>query len=90
VNVAVIDARTARRRRIGRNVKTARDDAGFTQLEFAPLVGVTQAHLSKWETGRHRPSDDYLERIAALTGRTFGWFLDHREPGDPYEEGSPE
>jgi DNA-binding XRE family transcriptional regulator len=79
---AVVDTRLERKRRIGRAVATARADAGYGQVRFAALVGVSQSHLSKWENGRSRPSDEYLDRIAALTGRTAGWFLDYDGDGN--------
>jgi DNA-binding transcriptional regulator YiaG len=79
---AVLDARKERKRRIGRAIAAARRDAGYPQTRFARLVGVTQTQLSNWETGKHRPSDEYLDRMAALTGRTAGWFLDYDGAGE--------
>lgn len=79
---AVTDAYTERKRRIGRAIAYARTEAGYGQTKFALLVGCTQTQLSNWENGRNRPRDLTLDRIAALTGRKAGWFLDYDGTGE--------
>ena len=40
------------------------------------MVGVTMRTLSRWETGETPGiSVDALSRIAAVTGKPIGWFL---------------
>jgi transcriptional regulator with XRE-family HTH domain len=42
-----------------------RQEAGMTQAELAAALGVGQATLSSWETGRYRPAVAVLARVAA-------------------------
>lgn len=45
------------------NIKNARKAKGFTQIELAKIVGVTQGNLSAWETGRWEPEIDALKKL---------------------------
>jgi transcriptional regulator with XRE-family HTH domain len=50
---------------IGARIKELRRKAGLTQEELAERVGLDSRHLSRLEVGRHFPSLQSLERIAA-------------------------
>lgn len=43
---------------------------GLKQLALADMLGVSQAAVSYWETGRDRPSPDLMKRISDLISRT--------------------
>lgn len=61
---------------ISTRIRAAREDAGLTRERMAPMVGVTMRTLSRWETGETPGiSVDALSRIAAVTGKPIGWFL---------------
>lgn len=50
--------------------KTARQEAGLTQVEVAQALGVEQAAVSKWERGRALPETRNLVQLAVLYRRT--------------------
>jgi len=50
---------------IGARIKELRRQAGLTQEQLAERVGLDSRHLSRLEVGRHFPSLQSLERIAA-------------------------
>lgn len=49
----------------GRRIREMRQEAGMSQLGLAAALGVPQATLSAWETGRYRPAVAVLARVAA-------------------------
>lgn len=49
-------------------IRKLREAKGFSQLEFAMALGVTQGAVSHWENGRRKPDIDDLVRIAELLG----------------------
>lgn len=48
------------------NIKALRAANGWTQEQFAALVGATLRTVSRWETGEASPSKMALYRIADL------------------------
>jgi transcriptional regulator with XRE-family HTH domain len=63
--------RTAKRdlmRRLGREIRALREDAGRSQRSVASAAGVAQSHLSGIEAGAEEPSVDILLRISAVLG----------------------
>jgi Zn-dependent peptidase ImmA (M78 family)/transcriptional regulator with XRE-family HTH domain len=53
----------------------ARESRGLTQTELAPLVGVSQAMLSKMEAGAKLPGEGLLERLAEVLQYPAEFFL---------------
>jgi DNA-binding transcriptional regulator YiaG len=51
----------------GASIKEARIAFGFTQKQFAKIIGVRQATVADWENGRVTPS-----RLAQLALINFG------------------
>lgn len=47
------------------NIKEYRERHGLTQAEFAELVGVTPAAVSRWESGNRTPPE-MLEKLVEL------------------------
>jgi len=47
-------------------VKGVRDRLGLTQQELAVRLGVALPTVSRWETGRHKPSRLALDKIEGL------------------------
>lgn len=60
--------------RAGALARRMRLEAALSQKELGELLGVSQARISEIEagTGRHGPSWDIMERIAAACGRRIG------------------
>lgn len=48
---------------LGTKIRIVRVTRGMRQTEFAKLVGVDQAYMSKFESGRMNPTEDELARI---------------------------
>ncbi|WP_447931859.1 helix-turn-helix domain-containing protein [Sphingopyxis fribergensis] len=48
----------------GKNVKTLRKAAGYTQDEFADLARVARSYMSGIENGKRAPSIVVVEKIA--------------------------
>jgi transcriptional regulator with XRE-family HTH domain len=48
---------------IARHLVAARARLGLTQGQFAARLGVSQGAVSRWETGRHRPSPEILTQL---------------------------
>jgi transcriptional regulator with XRE-family HTH domain len=60
-------------RAIGARIRELRGSR--TQEEFARLMRVSQAQLSKYELGQSAPPLGFLARIAGDTGRSVDWIL---------------
>jgi len=50
---------------VGQRIRNARQEKGWTQMEFEQRTGIDQALISKMERGQHYPRVETLERIAA-------------------------
>lgn len=60
---------------IGQRIKTAREQAGMTQVELAAKLGIPYQSISQWERGTRNPKPESLKRIAAALG-TQPWKID--------------
>lgn len=55
---------------IGENIRSLRENAGFTQKNLAKFLGVDQSLISKVEKGDRDLSTVMLEKLASLFGVT--------------------
>lgn len=63
--------------RLGKLIKAARTDAGFTQEQLAKKVrGVTTAEIGKYERGEAEPTQETVKTIAKVCGVTQKSLLD--------------
>jgi transcriptional regulator with XRE-family HTH domain len=62
------------RRKIGGRIKSARQNAGFTQRGLAEKLGVSAGAVAQWETGGV-PATDRLATLTALLGVSLDWLL---------------
>jgi transcriptional regulator with XRE-family HTH domain len=53
---------------LGRFLCEQRKQRGMGQIEVGRAVGVSQAAVSQWETGRAIPSPDYFPKLADVLG----------------------
>ena len=53
---------------IGGNIRTLRENAGYTQSNIAAFMGVDQSLVSKIEKGERALSTDMIEKLASLYG----------------------
>ncbi len=51
-------------------IQALRESLGMTQAKFADVLIVSQGAVSRWEKGKHAPSERLLSKIAGLAGMT--------------------
>lgn len=56
---------------IGKNIKQARLDSGFTREQFAELTGVSTKMVYNWEEGLNQPTLERYVRICNVLGRSM-------------------
>lgn len=54
--------------RVGRNIRSIREQAGLSQREFAEGFGVSAGAVGMWETGRREPDINMLIQISHFGG----------------------
>lgn len=54
--------------RVGRNIRSIREQAGLSEREFAEGFGVSAGAVGMWETGRREPDINMLIQIAHFGG----------------------
>lgn len=57
--------------RVGRNIRSIREQAGLSQDEFAEGFSVKQPTVANWETGKRQPDLNMLIQIAQFGGTTL-------------------
>ena len=63
----------------GNYIYERRCKTGMTQAEMAERLGVTNKAVSKWETGKSKPTTNTLRKMAALFGLSVDELLKIRE-----------
>lgn len=66
------------KRRLANSIRELRRDKGWTQLDLAERVGVSDATVSRWESGKQSPKSEHLYAILELRG--------HEHPGSYLDE----
>lgn len=64
--------------RIGARIRERRVELGMKQRELADKLGsdaIDNQRISDWERGVNRPSDRYMEKLAAALDRDVSWFF---------------
>lgn len=51
---------------IGEKIYALRTQAGFSQEEFADIIGVSRQSVSKWELGEALPNTEYVVKICKV------------------------
>lgn len=52
------------REKLGRKIQKLRKERGYSQEEFAEVLGISRTHMGHIEQGRKAPSFKLLEKIA--------------------------
>lgn len=60
---------------VGRQIKSARKEAGLTQEEMARLIGHSKVYVNTVEHGRSGVKAADLLRIAGVTEKKIDWFF---------------
>ena len=66
-------------------IQALREGLGLTQAKFADTLIVSQGAVSRWEQGKHEPSEHMLAKIADLAGITSAelrYGAPYAPPGD--------
>lgn len=61
----------------GKNMRNAREKAGFSQKQVALSLGVSAPTVSEWESGKKNPNAANLQKLSALYGVTTDFLLEH-------------
>jgi transcriptional regulator with XRE-family HTH domain len=69
-------AMTERRRSLGLRIAEARKSKRWKQKQLAAAVHVEPMTVSRWETGKHAPDIDMLEKISQATSLPLSFFID--------------
>lgn len=70
---------------IAGRIRRARKARGMSHDRLGEAAGgIYRQNLIKLEKGKHRPTLETLERIAAATGRDVRWFLDPEVDPSPF------
>lgn len=73
---------------LGQKIAFHRKDRDWTQEFLAREVGVHVRHVSRWETGRHKPPPKMLQRLAEIFGVQPEDFIGG--PSEPLASADPE
>ena len=60
---------------LGGRLRAARNGAGLTQEAVAESIGVSWMTVHRWEYDQRTISEDKLNRLCQLYGKTLRWFL---------------
>jgi ribosome-binding protein aMBF1 (putative translation factor) len=71
--VPVVEAKEAVMREMGRRVRLAREHAGLTQSALAAKLGVTQARVSRAESGTVSLSSAFFARVHKACKLPLDW-----------------
>lgn len=69
----------------GNKITALRTQLNLSQTELAELVGVTNKAVSKWETGKSKPTTNAIRKLAALFKMDVNELLSMREEGRKVE-----
>lgn len=68
---------------MGRRIREARRDAGFSNVEsFALALGVSRRTIDRWENDQFTPAVIRLIEIAKLTGKPVTYFMSGLHNGE--------
>jgi transcriptional regulator with XRE-family HTH domain len=73
--VAHRDDRSEKALLFGRRLLQAREAVDLTQAELAKMAGVSDATVSRAETGMHMPRPENVEALAQALSRPTWWFF---------------
>ncbi|TDM49953.1 XRE family transcriptional regulator [Macrococcoides goetzii] len=76
-NINIVDWSGNMSNILGKRIKTYRNKKGITQKELADKIGVSNAVMSRYESGTRSPDFDKLKLIANELDVSIDYLLDH-------------
>jgi transcriptional regulator with XRE-family HTH domain len=61
--------------KFAQRLKEIREEKGFSQSSLAKAAGISQACISKWESGDRTPYIDYLYTLAKFFGCSSDYLI---------------
>ena len=71
---------------IGPKILALLEENGWSQADFADMLGVKQPSVSQWIKGKHVPSAKKLRQISSIFRIQVRWFKNDRATHPPGEE----
>ena len=59
----------------GQKLRTAREQAGYTQRQITEITGIKQPTLASYETGRREPDIETLGKLADFYNVSVDWLI---------------
>ncbi|MBN1622705.1 MAG: helix-turn-helix domain-containing protein [Endomicrobiales bacterium] len=73
---------------IGRKIKLARTELGFTQQELAKKLNTSHSVIATWENDKFMPNQESLKKLAQALNKPITYFFDYASKDDPKEKSS--
>ncbi len=70
----------------GWQLKSMREEKGYSQSELAKRTGISQQNISFWENNKRIPSIDFCVTLAKFYGCTLDELVGLTEPSNGYEQ----
>jgi transcriptional regulator with XRE-family HTH domain len=67
---------------VGARIRAMREQRGYTQKEFGPIVGLSENACAQWEGGYVLPRANNLNRIAEALGTTSDYLWSGDDPDE--------
>lgn len=50
------------------SLRALREKSGYSQTDFADVIGVSRMSISLWERGDRKPSQEHIDKICSVLG----------------------
>lgn len=72
-----------------KRITQLREQHKIKQADLAKHMGISQGTLSNWETGKHEPGNDHLQKLADYFGVSIDYLMERTvDPRPPQLQGA--
>lgn len=71
---------------IAKRIKELMEKKGLKQVDIVKAIGISKGSVSKWLSGKAKPSGEYLLRLSEVLKTTEYWILNGKHPPTSYRE----
>lgn len=64
---------------MGKRIRRIRKRYKFKVKDFCKVLGISRVTLSSWETGKFKPSNDHLKKLAMMSNSSIVYLLEGSE-----------